>query len=404
MRLRTIYIKKKFLKLLFVSFSIISLITILTKITNNLTTSPPPPPPLVINKDRILNTFPSVNATYDIMKDLEDSFSEDKIGTRPSACFVTLVRNEEMDDMVNSVAYIREKFNKNYNYPWVFLNDEEFTDEFKDKISEAAGNITIEYGLVPEEHWSYPDYIDTDKAAETRIRMSDIIYGDSESYRHMCRYQSGFFWRHELLDKYDWYWRVEPGIGYFCDILDDPFQYMQDNKKVYGFTITIHEFESTIKSLWQTTRDFVANNTEYIAKNNLIDFISDNNGETYNLCHFWSNFEIGNLNFWRSEAYNEYFDYLDHAGGFFYERWGDAPVHSIAASLFLPKDAIHFFPEISYYHVPYTNCPIDNAIYEKYNCECNQDDDFTWQDYSCGVQYHNAQNLTKPMGWTNHTG
>lgn len=44
----------------------------------------------------------------------------------------------------------------------------------------------------------------------------------------------------------------------------------------------------------------------------------------------------------------DYFEHLDKAGGFFYERWGDAPVHSIAASLFLPKDQIHFFDDIAF--------------------------------------------------------
>ena len=27
-----------------------------------------------------------------------------------------------------------------------------------------------------------------------------------------------FFYKHELLMKYEWYWRVEPEIKYFCDI------------------------------------------------------------------------------------------------------------------------------------------------------------------------------------------
>jgi len=30
--------------------------------------------------------------------------------------------------------------------------------------------------------------------------------------------RSRFFFNHELLLKYDWYWRVEPEITYFCDI------------------------------------------------------------------------------------------------------------------------------------------------------------------------------------------
>ena len=27
-----------------------------------------------------------------------------------------------------------------------------------------------------------------------------------------------FFYKHHLLDKYKWYWRLEPDIKYFCDI------------------------------------------------------------------------------------------------------------------------------------------------------------------------------------------
>lgn len=65
-------------------------------------------------------------------------------------------------------------------------------------------------GLVPHEHWSIPSYIDKEKARLAREDMAsrDIIYGGSESYRHMCRFQSGFFFRQSLLDEYDWYWRV----------------------------------------------------------------------------------------------------------------------------------------------------------------------------------------------------
>ena len=40
--------------------------------------------------------------------------------------------------------------------------------------------------------------------------------------------------------------------------------------------------------------------------------VAGQHGE-YNLCHFWSNFEIGDLRFFRSEAYQEYFSYLDRS-------------------------------------------------------------------------------------------
>jgi hypothetical protein len=105
-------------------------------------------------------------------------------------------------------------------------------------------------------------------------------------------------------------------------------------------------------------------------------FLSDDGGETYNRCHckplplylsgihslltsryvVWSNFEIGALDLWRGEAYSKFFDFLDEQGGFYYERWGDAPVHSIGAALFANKDQIHFFNDIGYRHEPFQVC------------------------------------------------
>jgi mannosyltransferase len=43
-------------------------------------------------------------------------------------------------------------------------------------------------------------------------------------------------------------------------------------------------------------------------------------GEKYNMCHFWSNFEIANLDWFRSREYNDFFDAMDRSGGFWMER------------------------------------------------------------------------------------
>jgi alpha 1,2-mannosyltransferase len=47
------------------------------------------------------------------------------------------------------------------------------------------------------------------------------------------------------------------------------------------------------------------------------------------------------MDFWRGPAYQAFFAHLESKGGFYYERWGDAPVHSIAAALFQPKSQLH---------------------------------------------------------------
>lgn len=105
-------------------------------------------------------------------------------------------------------------------------------------------------------------------------------------------------------------------------------------------------------------------------------FLSEDDGATYNFCHFWSNFEIGDLDFFRSKVYMDYFEHLDKSGGFYYERWGDAPVHTIAVSLFLPRDKIHFFEDIGYQHDGWTNCPLDEGLWKDRNCDCDRGDSF----------------------------
>ncbi|RLV90776.1 Glycolipid 2-alpha-mannosyltransferase 2 [Spathaspora sp. JA1] len=345
----------------------------------------------------ILFIYLSINGKLDLTK-----FSPIKSeqSTKVRATFVTLARNEELYQLITSIRQIEDRFNHKFNYDWVFLNNVEFTEEFKTVTSSIVSGQT-KYGLVPKEHWSYPDFIDLAKAEETRKQMKKqgIIYGDSESYRHMCRFESGFFYRHELLQDYDWYWRVEPEIDIYCDIDYDVFKFMQDTNKTYGFTISIKEFRATIPTLWQHTKDFIQANPEYLAQDNLLPFISNDNGNTYNLCHFWSNFEIASLKFWRSEAYSKYFDHLDNTGGFFYERWGDAPIHSIAASLFLAKDQIHFFEDIGYKHSAYTQCPLDEQFRVDHKCSCNPNNDFTFRSYSCGRKYFEVMGLEKPSNW-----
>ncbi len=43
-------------------------------------------------------------------------------------------------------------------------------------------------------------------------------------------------------------------------------------------------------------------------------------GDKYNMCHFWSNFEIARLDWFRSKEYNDFFEMMDRSGGFWMER------------------------------------------------------------------------------------
>ncbi|KAI9469043.1 MAG: nucleotide-diphospho-sugar transferase [Benjaminiella poitrasii] len=293
------------------------------------------------------------------------------------ACFVVLVRNNELDGIMSTMLQLEQTFNAKFNYPYVFLNDDDFTEEFKQQTSSVTRSQT-KYGKVDHQMWGYPSYINQTFAAEQRLEMTklNVPYADSESYRHMCRFQSGFFFRHPLLDEYDYYWRIEPYVDYTCDIDYDVFKFMRNNNKKYGFTIAFREFLQTVPTLWQTVMNFRRENPDVVAhwssrEDSLVKFVSQDGEQSYNGCHFWTNFEIASLDLWRSNDYLKLFHYLDQSGGFFYERWGDAPVHSIAASLMLHKDEFHFFNDIGYRHSAYTHCPAEPEYRDKCSCDPN---------------------------------
>ncbi|PRT52952.1 Alpha-1,2 mannosyltransferase KTR1 [Wickerhamiella sorbophila] len=315
---------------------------------------------------------------------------------RENATFVTLARNSDLDGIMGTIRGVEDRFNHRYNYDWVFLNNEEFSDEFIKMTSQIISG-EAKYGVIPKEHWSYPDYIDKEKAAEGRKKMEEdgIIYGGSESYRHMCRYESGFFFQHPLMQDYRYYWRVEPDTLLLCDINYDPFKYLRVNNKAYGFTIALYEYMATIPTLWEVTLKFLSSFPEYVHPHNLAKFLSEDGGQNYNRCHFWSNFEIADADFWRGDAYQNYFKFLDRMGGFFYERWGDAPVHSLAAALFLDRDQIHFFEDIGYYHPPYAHVP-ENFLERGLKCTFPEKRTFDWEGYSCMRHYYSAQDMELP--------
>ena len=130
---------------------------------------------------------------------------------------------------------------------------------------------------------------------------------------------------------------------------------MIESNKTYGFTIAVKELRETVpnifryasaykrlnnltsKGLWEMfvepqetpevpkedpnpplPEDILQNDP---GRNSLPDIEPEAmEGEKYNMCHFWSNFEIARLDWFRSKEYNDFFQMMDRSGGFWMER------------------------------------------------------------------------------------
>lgn len=126
-------------------------------------------------------------------------------------------------------------------------------------------------------------------------------------------------------------------MEFSCSITYDPFVEMAKRKKVYGWTISLWEEGNTCPSLFRYASDFKENHR--IPTTGLWTAMMqaswwpypvrrwlswmphhDRYGDTWSLCHYWSNFEIADLDFFRSRQYQELFAYLDSKEGFYHER------------------------------------------------------------------------------------
>lgn len=130
---------------------------------------------------------------------------------------------------------------------------------------------------------------------------------------------------------------------------------MIEANKTYGFTIAVKELRETVPNIFRYASAYKRINNltsqglwemfvepppekepepaDGKAKSGLPEEIlrSEKNnqpeidpeameGEKYNMCHFWSNFEIARLDFFRSQAYEDFFEMMDRSGGFWMER------------------------------------------------------------------------------------
>lgn len=112
---------------------------------------------------------------------------------------------------------------------------------------------------------------------------------------------------------------------------------MAKRKKIYGWTMSLWEEANTCPSLFRHVSDFKENNR--IPTNDLWTAMMDASwlpyplrrwmgwaahhdrfGDVWSRCHYWSNFEIADLDFFRSSQYQDLFEYLDSKEGFYKER------------------------------------------------------------------------------------
>ena len=90
-----------------------------------------------------------------------------------NGCILSLVRNTDLSDLVKTMTRLEQIFNGRYHYPYVLINDQEFDPHFKATIVNLTQS-EVEFGVIPKEQWSVPDWIDQ---KELDLRMNTSLKG-----------------------------------------------------------------------------------------------------------------------------------------------------------------------------------------------------------------------------------
>lgn len=102
-----------------------------------------------------------------------DLFMDDDVwdGLPVKGAFYMIVKNEELQLARSSMRSIEDRFNShNASYPWVLLNSQHFTSDFKRYTSRMASG-KVYFGHIDLEAWTYPEWIDAQRTENAIRRM-----------------------------------------------------------------------------------------------------------------------------------------------------------------------------------------------------------------------------------------
>ncbi|KAF7544454.1 hypothetical protein G7Z17_g9935 [Cylindrodendrum hubeiense] len=299
------------------------------------------------------------------------------------AALVTLAHNSDLPAMLFSMRQLEDQFISRYQYHWIFFSTRELSEDFKILTSNATSAICI-YEVIANEHWSIPDWVVHDPLYAPPSYETDFHF-DPEApavdARQKYRWNSGLFAREKRLKDYDWFWKVEPGAQLTHNIHFDVFRFMRDNGIEYGFHRDAVA-ETNLRALLPRIRSFIDKHPDLLHKEADVSWLFDGpHAETtlggteeeeesnededsvdesdYMISllaeaftswlsgiyesSLYPTFEIGSLALFRSPHHAAFFDHLDSAGAFYDHSSKDVPVHTLSASMFLPKQSVWNF-------------------------------------------------------------
>lgn len=243
-------------------------------------------------------------------------------------CIVYLVRTSEKDvEMLNkSLGLLDENLLKYTSAEDVIIFHEPSFEKYKGEVR-SLNNGRIIYQLVyfPPTPPGTPEIFPHPNPDQVAIGN----LGFSIGYRHMCWFFSGGLYKEPIMYSFKYYLRLDTDSYILSPVSYDIFEAMEKGGYKYGYIedAVQQDDPAVIIDLWPTAERICTILRDSLIVKPIADIPE---GRMY-----YTNFELGDIEWFQQSAYNSFFKFIELWGGIYKHRHGDAPIKYIGVNLFL---------------------------------------------------------------------
>ena len=151
---------------------------------------------------------------------------------------------------------------------------------------------------------------------------------------------------------YQWIIRVDDDSRFPDPVPYNLVKAMQQEGASYGFRVQMAEDPPVVHSLAEATKFWLTmerREPAWLYEHCNPSSIEGLSSLGWSRKMFYNNFFVGNISFWLAPEVQGYLRFLEQIRGAHRFRWGDAPVQTLTAGIFLPKQQIMEF-DFAYEH------------------------------------------------------
>jgi len=241
-----------------------------------------------------------------------------------------------------SLELLYKNFNNKYRYPVLVTTfgkqySKRFIRNVHKKIDPRIKFIELSKPKIPahikeEELFYHKKEIDYVKRRFPKSRVG---------FLHANQFATGEIQKHPEIGQYDYLLKMDDDT-FIVDKIDfDIFKFMKDNNYKLGpFNTKRYDYKTSLECEIGL-RDLVK---KYIKDNNIKPISESALDKEGN----WDSFgifdpTIWDLNIFRNENWEKWWNYVNQSGGIYKNRWGDQEIHILYTRMYYPESAWHDF-------------------------------------------------------------